>query len=181
VRHDASNETETELQTEKKPEKEIQHQATEPEINIDSGSGSVDEGQPGKSNSVSTPKSVSVSASGSGATIRDSEHLLELWLSTRKENERTVEDNDSKPIIQLMESGVTSAEINQVLLWLPKSNYWGKPGQGELKGTSGFRSAYKGIRKSYENYRESILASKQKKSGKASSEPTYIDGDEEYP
>jgi hypothetical protein len=63
---------------------------------------------------------------------------------------------DTKPFVQLLSQGVPVQEINQVLTWLPRSNYWGKPGKGQLDGPEGFRKAYPGIRRSYENYKSTI-------------------------
>jgi hypothetical protein len=60
---------------------------------------------------------------------------------------------ETKPFVQLLSQGIPAKEIKQVLLWLPRSNYWGKPGKGQLDGPEGFRKAYSGIRTSYQNYK----------------------------
>ncbi len=173
MRDDASNKPETNSQAEKKPERESKRQSTETETNMVSVSVS---GHADKGSISSVTNPLSESASGSGSVEIEASVCLNLWLKTRNEDEVTAADYDEQPIIRLLHDGVAAAEIKRVLHWLPKSDYWGKPGKGQLKGTAGFRSAYKAILRSYENYRESVLTSKRDKPRAAGSTP---DGD--YP
>jgi hypothetical protein len=137
-------ETKTEIQTE-----------TETEIPIDSVSDSAP-------SSIDGFRMEGKLASAVGTSIQ-AEELAALWAQARETNgnEVSLDDREPEEFLALLERGVPFHEIKQVLLWLPKSSYWDKPGEGKLEGPLGFRRAYSAIRKSYENYKRKVVQSKK--------------------
>jgi hypothetical protein len=95
--------------------------------------------------SVSDPSSIDGfsmqgnSASGVGLG-NQAEELAALWAQARETNgnELSLDDRDPEEFLALLERGDPFQEIKQVLLWLPKSTYWDKPGTGNLRDLSVF-------------------------------------------
>jgi hypothetical protein len=84
--------------------------------------------------------------------------LLTLWKERSGQEDTENENADLKKLLNLARRVGFSA-VEQVLLWLPESNYWNKPGPGELDGVPGFCNAFKSIRKSCDNFRAKAAVS----------------------
>lgn len=85
------------------------------------------------------------------------EMLAEFWASAQNGDSKAYSEEDTQQFRELMRV-YPAVQIAETLAWLPKSDYWGKPGRGELADSSHFCSAYQNIRNSYEKYRGAVRA-----------------------
>lgn len=87
----------------------------------------------------------------------EAENLKSAWVDYRLGHSKLVDgDIDPAPFQQLIDMGVPASEVKQVISWLPRSDYWDKPGEGQLAGPRSFCKAYSAIRKVYENYMAAV-------------------------
>jgi hypothetical protein len=148
----SASQTETEnrnLKPERKTEKEIE---TETEITVGSVSGSAPSHTDGVGNRGESGSVLSSAQQKEQASL-----LVDVWANAMDD----FGEVETSPFIQLLSQGIPAQEIKQVLLWLDRSNYWGKPGKGQLEGPEGFRKAYSAIRRSYQNYKSKISEKKR--------------------
>lgn len=104
---------------------------------------------------------------GSGEAI----DLCSEWIGLRSDvwhETPTRADYESVWFDMLLRQGHKKWEVLSVMKWLPRSNYWGKPGKGHFDTPEGFVCAYPTLLKQSTKFRQALARGlKKKQQGKA--------------